>query len=402
MQSEHDFISTLHRTLLKNVNYDYREKSTLIIDLVTTMGAIYIKDVDSYKTNDKPRFIEVAIPVFNSKLLSENTKLIEQLVKWVSEDTFRITFTDTSVSSEDYIRSLIPAVNNEVTLFSGGLDSFAGAFHNYKNNIKSDYVGFVNKGEERNKQLEVAKFYREVFDDSIEIILIEKPIQKKKTYIQSTRSLLYLALAVAKAHFNSSNNVNLYENGILSLNPELKNRYTTKTTHPKTLFLYSLLLKRLTIDINIKHPFLYKTKGQIINEMNQDFKNAIKFTFTCGQGRSHPERSHTGQCGICIPCILRKISIAAYNNEKYDVDYEYPYNVKALDIKEDLYRKDYVSNINYFQNYYDLIKTNRIHLEIQIREKYYRGDSNFRMSNQEMFYNFAHEYERFMEKYAPY
>lgn len=214
--------------------------------------------------------------------------------------------------------------------------------------------------------------------------------------------MLYLALAIAKAHFNTSKNVFLYENGILSLNPELKNRYTTKTTHPKTMFMYWSLLEKLNIDIKINHPFLFKTKGQITNDMNEEFKKAIKHTFTCGQGRSHPERSHNGQCGICIPCVLRKISLAAYDNEMYDVDYEYPYDTKVVDIKEDLYRKDYASNLNYFKNYYELIKANQIHLEIQIREKYYEVNSNFRMSNHEMFYKFAQEYERFMEKYAPY
>jgi 7-cyano-7-deazaguanine synthase in queuosine biosynthesis len=366
------------------------------------MGAIYCKDVSTYKTSDNPRFIELNIPVFNPKIFSENKKHFEELVRWVSEDTFKITFLQTSVSSDEYVNSLIPGSNNDVTLFSGGLDSFAGAYNNYKNKTKSDYLGFINKGEEKTKQIDVAKFYHQIFDHSTEIILIDKPISKKITFIQSTRSLLYLALAISKAHFNKSKNVFLYENGILSLNPEIKNRYTTKTTHPKTMFMYRSLLEKLNIDIKINHPFLFSTKGQITNQMNEEFKNTIKHTFTCGQGRSHPERSHSGQCGICIPCVLRKISLAAYDNEKYDVDYEYPYDVKVVSVKEDIYRKDYASNLNYFKTYYDLIKVNQIHYEVLTREKYYESDTNFRMSNQEMYYQFAQEYERFMEKYAPY
>jgi 7-cyano-7-deazaguanine synthase in queuosine biosynthesis len=402
MVSEFDFYSNLHNSLLKDVNFDYKDESKIIIDLVTIMGAIYCKDVNTHKSNDKPRHIKLMIPVFNLQLWSENIQLIEELANWVSEDAFSITFKQTSHIPGDYVNNLLPANNNNVTLFSGGLDSFAGAYQNFKNNIQSDYVGFVNKDEEKTKQLDVAMFYKQVFNDSTEIILIEKPIPKKKTFIQSTRSLLYLALAIAKAYFNSSNNVYLYENGILSLNPEIKNRYTTKTTHPKTMFLYRSILEKVNIMIDINHPFLFKTKGQIINDMDENFKQTIKHTFTCGQGRSNPERAHTGQCGVCIPCLLRKISLAAYDNEKYDVDYEYQYAVKINEIKEDPYRKDYSSNLNYFQNYFESIKAGRIHLEIQIREKYYRGDSNFRISNQEMFKKFAYEYERYMEKYAPY
>lgn len=402
MKSEIKFFSHLHTTLLNDINYNYEEESTIFLDLVTTMGTIYCMDVCTSKINDKPRYIELTIPVFNPKIFRENTKLIEELVKWVSEDTMKLTFIDSNVNFEGYVNGLIPGTGNDVTLFSGGLDSFAGAYHNHKNIIKSDYVGFINKGEEKTKQLEVSKFYQSIFGNSTEIILINKPIPKKKTFIQSTRSLLYLALAITKAYFNSAKNVYLYENGILSLNPEILNRYTTKTTHPKTIFIYRTLLKKLDIDININHPFLFKTKGQITDEMNEEFKKSIKQTFTCGQGRSHPERFHSGQCGICIPCILRKISLSAYDNEKYDVNYEYPYDLKIKNVKEDIYRKDYASNLHYFKTYYELIKNNEIYYQLLIREKFYEEHSNFRIRNQEMLNKFAGEYERFMEKYAPY
>jgi 7-cyano-7-deazaguanine synthase in queuosine biosynthesis len=401
MRSEFDFFSELHLNFLSQINFDYEQQSTLIIDLVTIMGAIYYKDVDTPKSDDKPRLIEITIPVFNSKLWSKMSGLIEELAKWVSADTFKVNFKETSFKTNSYVNSLIPPIPNNVTLFSGGLDSLSGAYNNYKNRIQSDYLGFINKDEEKTKQIEVAKFYKEIFDKTTEIILIDKPISKKKTLIQSTRSLLYLALAIAKAYFNSSKNVYLYENGILSLNPEIKNRYTTKTTHPKTIYLYSLILERLNIEIKINHPFLFKTKGEITNEMDEKFKKTIKHTFTCGQGRSHV-RTHKGQCGVCIPCILRKISLAAYDNEGFDVNYQYPYDVKVNQIKEELYRKDYASNLNYFKSYYDLIKAKRIHLEIHTREKYYKGDSDFRSKNNKMFNKFAEEYERFMEKYAPY
>ncbi|MGG4342378.1 7-cyano-7-deazaguanine synthase [Paenibacillus lautus] len=404
MHRETSFFTTLHSSLLQDISYNYHEISTIYLDLVTIMGAIYYKDVLTPKQNDKPRLINIDIPVFNIALLGkqEIIELLQKMAKWVSEDNFNINFHPITLNRElNYINSLVSSTN-DVTLFSGGLDSFAGAFHNYKNGIKSDYLGFINKGEEKTKQLEMSKFYKEIFDASTEIVLVEKPIRKKVTYIQSTRSLLYLALAVSKAYFNSAQNVYIYENGILSLNPEIKNRYTTKTTHPKTIFMYEHLLRLLGISIKINHPFLFKTKGQIINDMDVKFKVAIKQTFTCGQGRSHPERSHNGQCGICIPCLLRKISLAAYNNEKYDVQYEYPYETKISNIKEELYKKDYESNLSYFDSYYRSIKANRIHLEVHTREKYYSEKIDFRLYNQTMFNTFVQEYERFMELYAPY
>ncbi|MEK4069020.1 hypothetical protein [Peribacillus sp. FSL R5-0717] len=396
-----DSFSKLHLNLLNQINYDYKNNSTIVIDLVTVMGAIYCTDVHTPKTNDKPRYIEMTIPVFNYHIWSKVTHLIENLAKWVSEDTFKVNFQETNFEPSSYTNSLLPPYPNDVTLFSGGLDSFAGAYHNYINGISSDYVGFINKGEEKTNQEKVAKFYKEIFIDTTEIILIEKPFKKKKFFIQSTRSLLYLALAIAKSYFNSSQDVYLYENGILSLNPEIKNRYTTKTTHPKTIYLYRQLLEELNISIRVNHPFMFRTKGEIINDMDRRFKENINNTFTCGQGRAHPDRKHSGQCGICIPCLLRKISLSAYDNEEFDVTYEYSYGTKIKDVQEEVYRKDYASNLDYFNYYYDLIKTKRTHLEIHTRDKYYRGDSNFRFNNNEMFVRFSEEYERFMKKYAP-
>ncbi|WP_338589542.1 hypothetical protein V6669_29910 [Paenibacillus sp. Y5S-9] len=397
-------LSKIYEFLLKDVNYNYSHQGTLIIDLVTVMGSIYIKDVETHKNNDKPRSIKINIPVFNYNLWSQTniTELVEKIANWVSEDQYKINFEHNSTHADPFFINGIGTSMNSVTLFSGGLDSFAGAFFNYKNNVKSDYLGFINKSEERTKQVEVSKFYRHIFDSATEIVFVEKPIVKKRTYIQSTRSLLYLALAIAKAYFNTASDVYLFENGILSLNPELNNRYTTKTTHPKTIYMYRSLLGELNIAININHPFLFYTKGQIVDNMNGEFKNVIKDTFTCGQGRSHPERTHSGQCGICIPCLLRKISLAAYDNEKYDVNYQHPYNLKVKMIKEDAYRKDYESNLNYFKNYYELIRSKKIFTEVLIRKKYYEENSNFRMSNEMMFGTFAQEYERFMEKYDPY
>src|SRR5699024_611185 len=108
----------------------------------------------------------------------------------------------------------------------------------------------------------------------------------------------------------------------------------------QTIYLFNKLLEDANLNISIKHPFLFKTKGEIVNNMNHGFLNTIKDTFTCGQGRS-PIKSHKGQCGTYIPCLLRKISLAAYDNEKYDVIYNYPYETKFQDIDDKSYRNDF-------------------------------------------------------------
>lgn len=400
MALEYKFLANLHKELLKDFSYNDEESNLIPLDFVTIMGSIYCADIYESKVEDRPRMIKLDIPLFHPNIWENAKRDIEQLANWVSGDEFNLSFCENKLEPFENITLSINS-NFNTTLFSGGLDSLSGAFFNYKNDIKSDYIGFINKYEEATRQRKIAEFYREINSAESKILLIDKPNLRKNTYTQATRSLLYMALAVANAFFNNSNKVYLYENGILSLNPEISGRFTTKTTHPKTIYMYNNILFKQNIDIKIYHPFMFETKGQIIDNMDRNFKSQIKYTFTCGQSRTHPERIHKGQCGICIPCLLRKISIAAYDNEEYDDEYYYDYKIKYSDIAGNVYRKDYESNIQYFMDYFYLIREKRIHLEMDVKKEYYQGIEDYLIRNKQMLHKFSNEFERFLDKYDP-
>mgnify|MGYP001188996889 CR=1 FL=1 len=372
----------------------------LAIDIVNVMSSVYYADISINKV--VPRRIDLEIPVYFVDKWDSSKCLIHTLLHWVSEEYYTITFIENKL--EEQTNSAILDDNDRidtVTLFSGGLDSFAGAFHNLQSGIHSDYIGFVNKSEEKTKQKQIRDFYHTVFPDS-SVHLINRHDIKKAVYTQSTRSLLYMSLAIAKSLTHEKyKRVYIYENGVLSLNPELKGRYTTKTTHPYTIYLFNELLNRLGIDVKIENPFIFKTKAQILQGLSQDFKNQIVNTFTCGQSRINPDRNHKGQCGVCIPCLLRKISLAANEMELFDVTYQYPYEIRLKDIAEADYRKDYVSNLEYFSEYVELIRSQSIFSHLQIRKEYYNDEFALQKTKQ-MLETFADEFERFMMRYAPY
>jgi len=392
----------LHLELLKDFDIDYsNDKHQTIVDLVTVMASVYCTDVSVRARKSK---LIINIPVFNVEIWQGLSSKIRNLLKWVSDENYKISFKPFNKNlmskKESQLKLSLDSPNQRVvSLFSGGLDSLTGAYHNFKNNIASDYIGFLNKYEEATKQRGVAEFYKWKFSPTPEIILINKPVTKKKHYTQATRSLLYFSLAVVKAFYNQSDQVNLYENGVLTLNPTIFDRFTTKTTHPKTLFEFNNLLNELNINIQVKHPFIYKTKGESIEEMDSDFKSVIKDTFTCGAGRSNMLKDHNGQCGVCIPCLLRKISMAAYDNEQHDCRYHFGYEDREF--KPDIYYYEYLSNITYFQKYVELIKNNEIFSELKIKPMYY-DDVDYLIKTSDMLNNFAKEFERFIEKYDLY
>ncbi|AEO24612.1 hypothetical protein EG888_13335 [Listeria monocytogenes] len=383
-------------------NYWYKNKFDRCnaCDMVNVMLTVFDGDISTpgNQSNKIPRRISVSAKVYDVDRWNQSREELIELLNWVSGDLFEMSF-EKNEELFDAFPLELPSPRKEcITLFSGGLDSFAGSYYNFLNNISSDYVGYVNKAEERTYQKRLQSFYRKIFSAGGSEVDIRNKYQKPKIfYFQSTRSLLYLSLAISKAISNSVKEIRMYENGILSLNPEF-GRYTTKTTHPKTIFLYNKLLDTLGYDIRIVNKFEYETKGEIVENMNLEFKSQIKNTFTCGKSRVGKEYNHTGQCGACIPCILRKISLAAYDNEHFDAKYFVGYkNVASASEK---YLKDYINNIGYFDAYVEAIKNEEIFGEISNNQHKFHKENNYLRYQKVMFDKFASEYERFIAKYG--
>lgn len=391
----------------EGVNYNFCNDKDYkkALDIVTVMSSIFDADIKATGDVKKSRVIKIKIPVHNATKWILVKEKLENLVNWVSSDLFSITFVERN--NYNFYRSntieMFPEVKKDcITLFSGGLDSFSGAYYNYKNGISSSYIGYINKKEEGSKQKEMRTFYKKMFpNDTIE--LHSKYDIKKSHYVQSTRSLLYLSLAISKAISLKTNEVRMYENGVLSLNPELGGRFTTKTTHPKTIYLYNQILEIMDYEIKIKNIFEFSTKGKIINNMSKDFKEKIRNTYTCGKGRSQGKKvSHSGQCGVCIPCLLRKISLAAYENEAYDSSYFIDYNVESI-LKDDAlfeYKHDYLANIGYFKEYVKLINNGEIQNYLNGNRALYHDNPDYISLQNKMFESFSKEFERYEKKYG--
>lgn len=369
-------------------------------DIVNVMLAAFDGDISTggNANNKNSRKVSVTAKVYDvEKWNKSNGKLVE-LLNWVSGDSFSVFFEKNEEIFDTFLLEIPSSQKQCITLFSGGLDSLAGAYYNFSNNISSDYVGYVNKSEERTHQIQLQSFYSQIFSAGGSEIDIRNKYQKPKTfYFQSTRSLLYLSLAISRAISNATKEIRMYENGILSLNPEF-GRYTTKTTHPKTIFLYNELLMSLGYDIRILNKFEYQTKGETIANMNFEFKSQIKNTFTCGKSRAGRNYNHKGQCGTCIPCILRKISLASHDNESYDTEYFVGYK-DAISAPKN-YLTDYINNVGYFEAYVEAIKKDEIFGEISNNKPKFHEDENYLQKQKIMFDKFVSEYERFIEKYG--
>jgi len=136
-----------------------------------------------------------------------------------------------------------------------------------------------------------------------------------------SRSIIFLGLGILVASaLGERARLLVPENGFISLNVPLTysrlGTLSTRTTHPHTMNFLRLTLSTIGIQVSVENPYLFKTKGEMLAEAaNQELvRSAARVTVSC----AHPtagrflggEGSGVGHCGYCVPCIIRRATMA--------------------------------------------------------------------------------------------
>ncbi len=372
-------------------------------DILEVFKKIYIADISTRKRGDVRRTLSVNAMVSNVSLWKQAAPVLKKLIAFVSGDKLNIVFSSVSNQKKMIIIPLFAPNHYDaegVSLLSGGLDSLCGAYENYRSEISSYYVSYRVKPYDTRAQKDVVENLQLYMDNLLHIHFPRFEYKKVETS-QRTRSLMYLALATLTASGYGISRILIYENGIMSLNPSFFGRHTTKSTHPKTLYLYNTLLALLDLQCRIENPFMFYTKGEIIQKLSDDFKDIIKYTTTCGADRRNPY-VRNDQCGFCAPCVLRKISLAAYDLEQYDRPHHISYDARLETLSETYHRIQYKSTVDYFSHFKEKIDSDTIWGEIDLSPKYFPGIDNYHEKMKRMFDIFSQEVAVFMDKYKVY
>lgn len=152
---------------------------------------------------------------------------------------------------------------DRVIMFSGGLDSLAGAAYTAKRGENLVLVSHrpVSTLSRRQKQLfaELQRTYKQV--QMIHIpVWINKEEKLGHEPTQRTRSFLFTAIGMIVAHSMGVSGVRFFENGIVSLNlpvaDEVQRARASRTTHPWALRLLSDLCSLVADhDFVVDNPF---------------------------------------------------------------------------------------------------------------------------------------------------
>ncbi|WP_089287775.1 MULTISPECIES: 7-cyano-7-deazaguanine synthase [unclassified Azospirillum] len=320
-------IDYITRTMLGNV-------PDLLIDLLELAAYVYCADQRIGRGSENlPNFgedwrrsLHFSIPVRQLDVWQDpeiNDLLIETL-GFLSDDSYEFDFRQAQAPAQPqslYFANLIDGSmeNDEVALFSGGIDSFAGAVDDVAINDKSvTLVGHSSSTKVRNVQeLLINGLKQRGFERKISYIpvWVSNEGERAREYTQRTRSFLFACLGLVVARMSGKDSFSFYENGVVSINLPLAGDViggrATRTTHPKVLRglegLFSALLER---DIQIRTPLQWLTKKEVVLRIRDaGFSDMLAMTVSCTRPRKWTGTQK--HCGVCSQCIDRRFAVLA-------------------------------------------------------------------------------------------
>ena len=220
-----------------------------------------------------------------------------------------------------------------VVMFSGGIDSLAGAVEVAAAGQPLVAVSHRPMSHTSKLQADLIQHLGELFPGPmmhVPVWVNKQGWDKEPT--QRTRSFLFSALGVAVGSVLNAGGVRLYENGVTSLNwpvaQEVLQSRASRVTHPLALYrmqeFYRLLTERT--DFAVDNPYIFDTKSDVIARIaNHGAADLLGRTVSCLRTIFRPSAQR--HCGMCRQCIDRRIAVLASGQEAHDRQESYQSDV---------------------------------------------------------------------------
>jgi len=322
-----------------------------VLDLMELAGYLFAADrlttrgqPDALMFDSWSRNFHVAMKVRDAKFWgSEVTKkkLTDLLLFMTGDREYRFDFqpghtTDRAhlFDSEEF--QATPGKPHHVMLFSGGLDSLAGAIERLNNSNEIVCLVSHRSGQPSTAmtQTRLVEALVQRFPERVKSYRFGTGLTNKRAVseTQRTRTFLYGSIAFALATALGQKEVTFYENGITSLNfprrQDLLNARASRTTHPRTMFLLSEFLSHVAgSPIALNNTYRWKTKADVLEVLKTHHAaDLIPSTVTCS--RTTMTRGDHTHCGGCFQCVDRRFSASAAGLS--DVDHSGLYTLDML------------------------------------------------------------------------
>ncbi len=346
------------------------------LDLLEIAALVYCSDAAvsrggpaDQKMGEKwHRWFVVIMPVRDPEFWRQASvkQALEETLMFLSGDRFEFSFLakDEPEAERSRFFKFGPESSWEphrVLMFSGGLDSFAGAIEEIveqKHRVALVSHASSTKIAPVQKRL-ISELSKRYGPDTCRHIPMTAQLKGRLTAERThrTRSFLFAVLGSITATAFGLDRVSFHENGVVSLNlPPVGNvigTRATRTTHPKTLKLFTDFLRLVfENDMSIDNPFFARTKAEVVERISHlGMADQIVETRSCAD--VHNQTNQYFHCGRCSQCIDRRFAVLSKRLERFDPEDAYRVDLMSDARQNGIDREmalSYVRNAAFFEN----------------------------------------------------
>lgn len=264
---------------------------------------------------------------------------LAELLAFVSDDNWQFAFSAGGPRSLEPVLGLnsaeVMGQPDCVALFSGGMDSLCAVVEQRARlGRKPLLLSHRSNGYFDGRQKQLVGHLRERVPEWAfphTSVWVHRKGSEPKESTQRTRSFLFAALGAAAAIALGIRDVVLADNGIVSLglpiNDQLVGTLTSRSTHPKFLYLMNRFLETMWDQPPVvRNPLWDRMRTEGLELLKQHGLQALlQETNSCAATRNRPRV--TPHCGVCSQCIDRRFASLAAGLEEYDLSERYETDV---------------------------------------------------------------------------
>ena len=242
---------------------------------------------------------------------SSQSTALERLLGFLTTDLWGVRFIGGGYQPAPE-RDVVEPDEDCVALLSGGLDSFIGAIDLANSGYRPFAVSQSVRGDEKKQDA-----FAQMIGGGLSHLRLNHNVRvpdPEAMPSQRARSIIFLAHGIlaasslARHHAGEEIDLNICENGFISINPPLTDMrlgsLSTRTSHPAVIRMLQGILDAGNLRVRLHNPYQLKTKGEMLIEATDQAMlqaNAHRTT-SCGRFKRYGYK----HCGRCIPCLIRR------------------------------------------------------------------------------------------------
>lgn len=330
--------------LMAFANQARRALTCLEADFIWLALAVYFADRCAPRYpygNNGPAFwrrrIHVALPVSDVERWRAAEESLLHALEYLTEDDWTFEFepgrSECSAEMQRHFPEMRVAEIEWAALFSGGLDSLAGAMQ-WLSHTRGTCLLVSGQTHSRITVAQDALILdlRKRFPQRVEHLGVSYGFPDKQRFnlggfesSQRTRAFVHTALGSLAALMAGQSQLFLFENGFGALNLPCDSAQfgsmNSRGTHPIFLRRMSAFVSAvLDKTFRIVNPFTFWTKGQMLTAPGvQAHRSILTASFSCDRfpNYHHKER----QCGACPSCLVRRLAFHTAQIAEPSADY---------------------------------------------------------------------------------